>query len=92
MSRELPEHVREKARIHLLDTRAAIVSGANLEAGIAGQRYAESLKGLATVAILGTSPHMRQVRLKSPRSASTTMKTGTKSFGDKSLMADAWPI
>jgi 2-methylcitrate dehydratase PrpD len=55
MSRELPEHVREKARIHLLDTRAAIVSGANLEAGIAGQRYAESLKGLATVAILGTS-------------------------------------
>lgn len=36
-------------------TRAAIVSGANLEAGIAGQRYAESLKGLATVAILGTS-------------------------------------
>jgi len=31
---------------------------------------------------------MRQVRLKSPRSASTTMKTGTKSFGDKSLMAD----
>ena len=55
MSARLSEDVREKARIHLLDTLAAIISGANLEAGIAGQRYAESLKGLATAAILGTS-------------------------------------
>jgi 2-methylcitrate dehydratase PrpD len=55
MTRKLTEDVREKARIHLLDTLAAIISGANLEAGIAGQRYADSLEGSPTVAILGTS-------------------------------------
>jgi 2-methylcitrate dehydratase PrpD len=55
MSRSLPEAVREKGRLHLLDTLAAIVSGAGLEAGIAGQRYAQGLKGPQIAAILGTA-------------------------------------
>ncbi|MCO5090374.1 MmgE/PrpD family protein [Bosea sp. (in: a-proteobacteria)] len=55
MSRPLPEEVREKARLHLLDTLAAIVSGARLEAGMAGQRYAQGLQGPPVAAILGTA-------------------------------------
>ena len=50
----LPEIVREKGRIHLLDTLAAIVSGAALEAGVAGQKYATSLGHGGVAAILGT--------------------------------------
>ncbi len=50
----LPAEVLEKARLHLLDTLAAIVSGAVLEAGIAGQRYAASLGGPGVAPVLGT--------------------------------------
>ena len=50
----LPAEVREKAKLHLLDTLAAIVSGAVLEAGIAGQRYAASLGGAAIAPVVGT--------------------------------------
>jgi 2-methylcitrate dehydratase PrpD len=50
---ELPDAVREKARLQLLDTLAAIVSGAGLEPGIAGQRYAKSLGGRPAASILG---------------------------------------
>ncbi len=51
----LPEDVIERAKLHVLDTLAAIVSGAALEAGIAGQRYATSIGGTAVASILGTS-------------------------------------
>ena len=50
----LPAAILEKAKLHLLDTLAAIVSGAALEAGIAGQRYAMSLGGAAIAPVLGT--------------------------------------
>lgn len=50
----LPDDVREKGKLHLLDTLGAIVSGAGLEAGIAGQHYARSVGGAPKVAILGT--------------------------------------
>lgn len=52
--RPLPEAVAEKTRLQLLDTLAAIVSGAALEAGIAGQRYAQDVGGHPRAAILGT--------------------------------------
>ena len=52
---DYPEAVREKGKLHLLDTLAAIVSGAALEAGIAGRRYADSLGGKPFVSILGTA-------------------------------------
>ena len=51
----LPDEVIERAKLHLLDTIAAIVSGAALEAGIAGQRYAASIGGTAMASILGTA-------------------------------------
>ena len=41
-SRQLPPEVVDHAKLHILDTFAAVVSGADLEAGRAGQRYAES--------------------------------------------------
>jgi 2-methylcitrate dehydratase PrpD len=52
---DYPLEVLEKGKLQLLDTLAAIVSGAALEAGIAGQRYATSLGGRPTAAILGTA-------------------------------------
>ncbi len=55
MTRPLSAELREKAGLHLLDTLAAIVSGAVLEAGIAGQRYAESVGGPPVATILGTT-------------------------------------
>lgn len=41
----LPAAVEEKAKLHVLDTLAAIVSGADLPAGHAGRRYGERLAG-----------------------------------------------
>jgi 2-methylcitrate dehydratase PrpD len=76
MDSSLPEDVREKGRIHLLDTLAAIVSGAKLEAGIAGQRYTESLRGLPTAVILGTS-------LRAPL-AEATLANGMAAHADES--------
>jgi 2-methylcitrate dehydratase PrpD len=54
MRAPLAPDLREKARLHLLDTIAAIVSGAALEAGRAGQRYAMEIGGTPMAAILGT--------------------------------------
>lgn len=58
----LPPDVVERARLHLLDTFAAIVSGADLPAGRAGARLARRLGGPpeATVAATGDqlgAPH-----------------------------------
>jgi 2-methylcitrate dehydratase PrpD len=52
---DYPREVLEKGKLQLLDTLAAIVSGAALEAGIAGQRYATSLGGRPAATILGTA-------------------------------------
>ncbi|MCA3261685.1 MAG: MmgE/PrpD family protein [Telmatospirillum sp.] len=52
---DYPRDVLEKGKLQLLDTLAAIVSGAALEAGIAGQRYAASLDGRPDATILGTA-------------------------------------
>lgn len=41
----LPPEVEEKARLHLLDTLAAILSGAHLPAGLAGTRLVSRLGG-----------------------------------------------
>ena len=41
----LPPEVEEKARLHLLDTLAAILSGAHLPAGLAGARLVPRLGG-----------------------------------------------
>src|SRR4051812_9572003 len=56
-SREAPlsAEVLERTKIHILDTLAAIVSGAALDAGKAGQRYATSVAGTGVAAILGTN-------------------------------------
>ncbi len=43
--RALPEAVAQRARIHVLDTVAAMVSGASLPAGIAARKYASALRG-----------------------------------------------
>jgi len=54
-STPLPQEVVELTKVHLLDSLAAIVSGAALEAGRAGQRYALSVGGSAAASILGTT-------------------------------------
>lgn len=45
LARPLPPEVEEKARLHLLDTLAAILSGAHLPAGLAGTRLVPRLGG-----------------------------------------------
>jgi len=42
---ELPEHVRVAAKHRILDTLAAMISGATLEAGAASLKYGESVRG-----------------------------------------------
>jgi 2-methylcitrate dehydratase PrpD len=54
-TRTLSQDVIERAKLHTLDTLSAIVSGAALEAGFAGQRYAQSLGGPTVASILGTA-------------------------------------
>ena len=52
--RQLPTDVVLRAKLHILDTIAAIVSGSGLEAGRAGQRYVESIGGHGIATLLGT--------------------------------------
>jgi len=54
LEQALPHDVAERARLHLLDTVAAMISGTRLPAGIAALRYAEPLVGNA-VCVPGTS-------------------------------------
>jgi 2-methylcitrate dehydratase PrpD len=49
----LPEHAARSARLHLLDTLAAMVSGTRLPAGLAALRYAQPLSG-GSVSVPGT--------------------------------------
>lgn len=52
--RPLPDDVREATRLHLLDTLAAIVSGSQLAAGLAGRRYASATRGHPAGSLLGS--------------------------------------
>ena len=55
LSRSLPAAVVERARIHLLDTVAAIVSGRCLPAGRLGVAFARQLGGPPEATLLGSS-------------------------------------
>lgn len=50
----LPPEVEEKAKLHLLDTLAAILSGMHLPAGIAGARLARRLGGPGEALVIGS--------------------------------------
>ena len=43
----LPDHVAERARLHLIDTIAAMISGSRLPAGRAAIRYMAEASGQA---------------------------------------------
>jgi 2-methylcitrate dehydratase PrpD len=45
--RELPAAVQERAALHTLDTLAAVISGSEMPAGVAGRRWAASVYGPA---------------------------------------------
>ena len=53
--RELPDHVNDAARIHLIDTVAAIVSGSSLLAGARGQAVADALAGPPQAMVVGSN-------------------------------------
>ncbi|MBN8816817.1 MAG: MmgE/PrpD family protein [Sphingomonas sp.] len=46
-TRPLPEKAAERARLHLLDTLSAMISGTRLPAGVAAIAYADTLAGAA---------------------------------------------
>ena len=50
----LPELVSEKARHHILDTLAAMVSGSRLKAGVLGRKFARSQGGTPEAQVIGT--------------------------------------
>ncbi|HEX2256709.1 MAG TPA: MmgE/PrpD family protein, partial [Afifellaceae bacterium] len=52
--RPLPEAVADKARLHLLDGLAAILSGSRLKPGRMGAAFVESLGGREEATVLGT--------------------------------------
>jgi 2-methylcitrate dehydratase PrpD len=54
-SRPLPDAVVEKARHHVLDTLAAMVSGSRLHPGVMAIGYAASLGGVPEASIVGAS-------------------------------------
>ncbi|QKG72198.1 MmgE/PrpD family protein [Erythrobacter mangrovi] len=51
---EVPEGIRERARLHILDTLASIVACSSLEAAVLGRRYANALSPGGGSPILGT--------------------------------------
>src|SRR5262249_11966648 len=55
LSRPLAAAVVEKARHHILDTFAAMVSGTQLDPGRAAMRYVTTLGGTAEASVVGTS-------------------------------------
>lgn len=52
--RSLPPQVAERARLHILDTVAATVSGSVLPGGRAGQSYVAALGGTGSASVHGT--------------------------------------
>ena len=55
LTREIPTEVVEKARHHILDTIAAMVSGSRLVPGQKATSYVATLGGVAEAAVVGTS-------------------------------------
>lgn len=55
LSRPLPAAVEDKARAHILDTLAAIISGSRLRAGELAARYVAALGGHPEATVAGTS-------------------------------------
>ncbi|HZJ05277.1 MAG TPA: MmgE/PrpD family protein [Nocardioidaceae bacterium] len=55
IGRELPREVMEKARIHILDTIAACVSGMALDAGLQARRYVDAFMGPAQATVVASS-------------------------------------
>src|SRR4051812_24537131 len=55
LARPLPDAVAEKARHHVLDTLAAMVSGSRLSPGLMAIGYATSLGGLPEASVVGAS-------------------------------------
>lgn len=53
--RSIPDEVSEKAKQHILDTFAAMISGAGLPPGRAAMRFAESYTGGKTATIVASS-------------------------------------
>src|SRR5262245_46118780 len=53
-ARPLPDAVVEKARHHVLDTLAAMVSGSQLRPGVMAIGYVASLGGVAEASVVGT--------------------------------------
>ena len=53
-SRPLPPEVVEKARFHILDTLAAIISGSRLRAGLLAGKYVSDLDGAGIATVIGT--------------------------------------
>jgi 2-methylcitrate dehydratase PrpD len=54
LGRSLPEEVAEKARHHVLDTLAAMISGSQLHPGRVAIAYVESLGGTKEASVVGT--------------------------------------
>ena len=53
LEQPLPDEVIERAQIHLLDTLAAMVSGAQLPAGIAARQFVQAHIGQPVAAVVG---------------------------------------
>jgi len=54
-TRALPDEVMERAKYHLLDTLAAMVSGSELPPGQAAQRHIREHSGTGTATVVGTA-------------------------------------
>ena len=54
-TRALPDEVMESAKFHLLDTLAAMMSGAELPPGVAAIRFARSNGGSQVATVVGTN-------------------------------------
>jgi 2-methylcitrate dehydratase PrpD len=55
VARELPQTVAAKARLHILDTLAAMLSGSRLKAGKLAAPYVAEIGGAAEATVIGTS-------------------------------------
>jgi 2-methylcitrate dehydratase PrpD len=55
LDRDLPANVAAQAKLHILDTLAAAISGSRLKPGLFAARYAVSLGGKPEATVIGTS-------------------------------------
>src|SRR5688572_10682927 len=54
LKRKLPPEVSQRAKIHLVDTFAAMISGTRLVPGKSALKYAKTLAGIREAGIMGT--------------------------------------